>query len=231
MNNQLDWNLVQVFLAVAATGSLTGAAKRLGLSQPTVGRQLRELEEVLGVPLVVRHSRGVALTHEGEELRETAMGVAVQMQALVRQASGTRTRVEGVVRISASDMVGTHVLMPTLAHIRTAWPGVVVELLLDDGPTDLLKGDADIAVRMFRPAGKELVARRVAQIAVGLFASASYLRQRPPIHTDDDLFEGEHSLIGYDRNLTMVQAFAQSEPRWTREATHFRVDSMLAQLE
>ena len=229
MNNELDWRLLRVFLAVANTGTLTAAAQVLGSSQPTVGRQLTQLEAQLGAPLVVRHSRGIALTVHGSQLWEVAKRVDAQMQAVVRQAQGNQGRLEGTVRISATEMVGVYILMPALARLRAAYPGIALELVLDSGAADLATSQADIAVRMFRPAGQDLVARRVGFIATALFASRDYAARRGLPEALEDLVE--HDLVGFDRNQLILRAMAQAVPGLSREALSLRTDSMLAQLE
>lgn len=229
MNDSLDWNFLRVFLAVANTGTLTAAAEALGSSQPTVGRQLAQLEAQLGAALVVRHSRGITLTAQGEALWQMAKRVDTQMQAVVRQAKGAQGRLEGTVRISATEMVGVYILMPALARLRAVYPGIALELVLDNGAADLATSQADIAVRMFRPDGQDLVARRVGFIATALFASRDYAARRGLPETLQDILA--HDLVGFDRNQVILRAMTQAFPGLSRETFAFRTDSMLAQLE
>lgn len=227
--NDLDWNLVRTFAAVAQTGSLTAAATRLGSNQPTVGRHLRALEDLLGVPLVLRHARGVRLTPEGEALLASAQAVEGRMQAFVRRAQGARERPQGVVRITASEMFGLKVVLPLLAELRAAWPEIALELVLDDQPTDLLQGAADVAVRMFRPTQQDLVARRVGAVRLGLFAHADYLARRGVPADFADL--ARHDTVGYDRLAPQSAAMARIHPQLGSARCALRTDSAAGQLD
>ncbi len=231
MNDELDWNLLKVFVAVANAGTLTGAARGLGSSQPTVGRQLKLLEAQVGTPLVVRHSRGVVLTQQGQDLLTRARLIDSQMQALLRQARGAQGTLEGTVRLSMTEMVGTYILMPALARLRVVYPDIALELLLDNSAADLLQGEADIAVRMFRPQHLELVGRKVGFIAAGWYASEAYIARCGAPETFADLLGTQHDMVGYNHNPFMLRSMAKFDPRLTRESVRFRTDSMVGQLE
>lgn len=230
MNDTLDWDLLRVFLAVAQTGSLTQAAARLGSSQPTTGRQLRALEEQLGAALVRRHSRGIALTERGEALLETALAMDGHMQALTRRLQATQDAPEGVVRISATEVVGVHIMMPALGRLRAAYPRIALELTLSTEAADLLQGDADIAVRMFRPTQDELIARKVGSVEVGFYASDAYLARRGVPKTLDALVAPPHDHIGPDHAPAFYRWSCALHPALTRDRVGFRTNSLLAQL-
>ncbi len=228
MNSNMDWNQVRVFLAIARTQSLTAAARELGVSQPTVSRQLQALEEVLSVSLLRRHSRGVALTAEGEALRAHAEAVNTQMAAFARAATGVQAQIQGHVRVSATETVGAILLPEVLTRLRRTHQGLQVSLRLDNLAQDLLAGDVDIAVRMFRPKQRDLVGRKVGVARSGLYASLSYLQEKGTPQSLDDL--AHHDVIGFDRNTMFLRAFEAASPHLAPGKLAFRTDSMLAQL-
>jgi DNA-binding transcriptional LysR family regulator len=223
-----DWSYYRAFLAVFREGSLSGAARDLGLTQPTLGRQIAELEQNLGAALFVRSPRGLTPTDAARDIAPHAETMAAAAGALARAASGGASDVAGVVRITASDVVGAEVLPPMLAEFRRAHPGIAIELVLSNRVEDLLRGEADIAVRMVRPSQDALVARRIGSVNVGLYAHRTYLRSAPPLTTVAALRE-EHALIGFDRETPylreLVSRFALERPQFA-----LRADSDLAQI-
>lgn len=226
-----DWGLYRSFLAVAGEGSLSAAARMLGMTQPSLGRHVRELEATLGVALFTRSPQGLTLTEVGAELAEHARGMAAASAALRRAASGSRQEVRGVVRITCSEVIGGEVLPAMLAGLRRQQPGIVIELSLSDATEDLLRKDADIAVRMLRPSQGALVARRVGAIGLGLFAHRRYLKERGTPRTLADLHR--HVLIGFDRETPALRAMRGRVPGgevYAREHFALRTDSPLAQL-
>lgn len=229
--DELDWGLCRSFLAVASEGSLSAAARMLGMTQPSLGRHVRELEATLGVALFTRSPQGLALTEVGAELVEHARGMAAASAALRRAASGSRQEVRGVVRITCSEVIGGEVLPAMLAGLRRQQPGIVIELSLSDATEDLLRKDADIAVRMLRPSQAALVARRVGAIGLGLFAHRRYLKERGTPRTLADLHQ--HALIGFDRETPALRAMRGRVPGgevYARGHFALRTDSPLAQL-
>ena len=150
-----SWDLYRSFLAVLRTGSLSAAARSVALPQPTIGRQVNELEKALGVTLFTRSRNGLTATDAALELRAHAEGLEARVAALLRSASG-RSATRGVVRISASEVVGAEVLPPILASLHEAHPELVIELVLTNKNEDLLNREADIAVRMVRPTQQAL---------------------------------------------------------------------------
>ncbi|MBD8871579.1 LysR family transcriptional regulator [Rhodanobacter sp. DHB23] len=225
------WDLYRSFLAVAGEGSLSAAARMLGMTQPSLGRHVRQLETMLGVALFTRSPQGLALTELGAELAEHARGMAAASAALRRTASGSRQDARGVVRITCSEVIGGEVLPAMLAGLRRQQPGIVIELSLSDATEDLLRKDADIAVRMLRPSQAALVARRVGAIGLGLFAHRCYLKERGTPRTLADL--RAHALIGFDRETPALRAMRGRVPGgevYAREHFALRTDSPLAQL-
>src|SRR5579859_6165289 len=139
----VDWGLYRTFLAVLDEGSLSGAARRLALTQPTVGRHVEQLEADLGTPLFTRSVAGLQPTETALALRPHAETMAAAAEALVRTASGEADAMRGVIRLTASDIVGVEVLPPILTGFHEAHPEAVTELPLPNRKEDLLRREAD----------------------------------------------------------------------------------------
>lgn len=226
-SDALSWELMRSFLAVLVEGSLSGAARTLGQTQPTLGRHIAELEASLGASLFVRSPRGLLPTEAALELQPHAEAMAAAADALVRTASGSRDAVRGAVRVTASEMIGAHVLPPVLTAFRALHPEVVVELVLSNRTEDLLRREADIAIRMVKPTQGALVAKALGDIALGLHAHPSYLAGREHPQTLDDL--RRHSIIGYDQETPAIRALLRQGLKFGRDSFSLRTDSDLAQ--
>jgi Transcriptional regulator len=222
------WELYRSFLAVLREGSLSGAARALGLTQPTVGRHIQELESSLGAALFTRAPNGLRPTNAAHKVEPHAQAMAGAAATLIRVISGKDFEAQAVVRIAASEIVGTEVLPSILTEFRAHHPGVVIELSLSDQTEDLLRRDADIAVRMTRPKQASLVARRVGNAAVGLHAHRRYLNEHGRPSTMEQL--SQHVLIGFDRETASIRALQRLGMNLRREDLAFRTDSHLAQL-
>jgi DNA-binding transcriptional LysR family regulator len=162
----IDWQLYRSFLGVLTEGSLSGAPRALGTTQPTVGRHVEALEKAFGTTLFTRSPTGLLPTDAAHELRPFAQAMHSHAAALERAAAklGDAGDIRGVVRVSCSEVVGVEVLPPVIAQLCAAHPGLRVELVLTDRLQDLLQREADIAVRMARPAQEQLLARRDAEL-------------------------------------------------------------------
>jgi DNA-binding transcriptional LysR family regulator len=224
-----DWSLYRTFLAVLDAGSLSGAARALGLAQPTVGRQIEALEAALGgEALFTRSPGGLKATRAALTLAPHAQAMAAAADTLVRAAAGAAEDMSGTVRITASDIVGAEVLPPILAEFRETWPGIEIELVLSNRQEDLLRRDADIAVRMARPTQDALLARRIGTVPLTLFGHRSYLQKHGAPRSIEDL--RGHTLIGYDRLRPDLGGLADLPFEVSREMFALRTDSDLAQL-
>lgn len=223
-----DWHLFRAFLAVVREGSLSGAARTLATTQPTMGRQIAALEASLGVKLFTRSINGLSPTEAGLRLISSAEGMAAAAETAWRLASGKMDEARGTVRITASEVIGGEVLPPILAGFHSLYPQISVELVLSNRNEDLLRGDADVAVRMVRPSQVALIARRIGNIDAGLYAHQHYLRSHPMPLCLHDL--RQHALIGYDRNPAQSRMIEMMGVPLTREMFAFRSDSDLAQL-
>lgn len=228
MGSEIGWELYRSFLGVLREGSLSGAARALGLTQPTVGRHVAALEAALRVPLFTRSSSGLMPTDVALALRAHAEAMESTADALARAATSFGEDVRGVVRISASDVVGVEVLPPIVARLRQRHPALTVELALTNRVQDLLRREADIAVRMTRPGQTQLIARHIGGIELGLHAHRDYLARCGTPRDAGELVR--HALIGHDRPTAFIRQIAESFPGFDRGAFALRTDSDLAQL-
>ncbi len=216
------------FRAVLRDGSLSGAARRLGVTQPTLGRHIESLEEALGIALFARSSRGLTPTDAALRLAAHVETMAAASAALARAAAGEAAPDQGVVRVTASEVMGCEVLPPLFASFRTANPGVAIELVLTNRNEDLARRDADLAVRMIRPTQNALVAQRIGESKIGLFAHRAYLEAFGTPANVEDL--GRHRLIGYDQDDRSFRAAGALAFHISRERFGFRCDNDLALL-
>jgi len=220
------WELYRTFLAVVREGSLSGAARVLGLTQPTAGRHVDALERALGLTLFLRTQQGLSPTEAAVSLRPFAESLEATSAALLRAASSHGTGVRGTVRITASDVVATEVLPPILAELHAAYPQLTLELAPSNRMEDLLHREADIAVRMQRPTQGALVARHIGGIELGIYGHHRYLAQRGMPATLDAL--AQHALIGYDKDNAFLRSVRAQLPWMQRNRFALRTDSDLA---
>lgn len=224
-----SWELYRTFLGVLTQGSLSGAAREIGIAQPTVGRHVDALEKALGLVLFTRSQVGFLPTEAALALRPLAETMASTAAALQRVASGQAEGqgARGTVRITASEIVGAEVLPPILAKLRQAQPELTVELVTTNELQDLLRREADIAVRMAEPKQGALVAKRIGAIEIGMYAHREYLARCGTPRTEAEL--AGHTLIGFDTETPYLRA-AGKLMGVRREMFHFRCDSDVTQL-
>jgi len=224
--DRLDWSLVEVFLAVAETGSLSGAARALGSSQPTVGRQIREIETQLGAVLFQRQPRGLSLTDTGAALVTPANAMRGAMHRISLTAAGQQESLEGSVRLTASMIMSVFHLPELIAEIRLAEPSINIELVASDASRNLLFREADIAIRMYRPTQRDLVARHLGNMEMAAYASKSYLSRHGMPRKIEDLLS--HDLVGFDDNPAIIEGFATAGLKVDREMFKLRCDDQVA---
>jgi DNA-binding transcriptional LysR family regulator len=225
MNTLFDWSLVCSFLAVLDHGSLLAAARQLQSSQPTIGRHVAELESQLGLVLFERTGRGLLPTEAALRLAESARLMQSGADQLARRVAGVDRSTSGTVRITASQPVACYVLPPLLAQMRLTLPEVQVELVASNAVSNLLRREADIAVRMVQPEQATVIARRVGKVALRACAHQDYLRRRGIPRQPLDLLS--HELIGGDRNEETLKGFAARGLSVDREHFAFRTDDLI----
>lgn len=225
-----SWELWRSFLAVVRAGSLSAAARRLRVAQPTLGRHVEELEAALGIPLFTRSRAGLAPTPAALRLVPLAEAMDASAAALIRAAAPADEdgQAAGTVRVAASEVMGVEVLPPILAAMQRRHPRIVVELALSSRTEDLLRRDADVAVRMVRPEQKAVLARKVGAVGLGFYARRDHVEAHGAPAGPEDL-RGRR-LVGFDRDDTSARAVAADRLPVDRGMFTFRTDSDLAQL-
>lgn len=193
-----NWNRARAFLVAVEEGSLSAAARALGVAQPTLGRQVAALEQELGVALFERVGRSIKLTPSGLELVEhvRAMGDAASRVSLT--ASGQSQSVEGTICITATEFYAAFVLPPIVRRLREAAPGIVIEIVASNALSDLRRREADVAIRNARPNDPDLIARKVKDDAAHLYAAPAYIDRIGRPTSPSEFSDAE--FIGYDNN-------------------------------
>lgn len=202
-NRTPDWSLWRSFEAVVSEGSLTGAAKKLGLSQPTLGRHIEALEADLGVSLFERQLRGLRPTNTAQRLLTHISRANAALAEASIVAAGSSNFSTGTVRLTASTVTSHYSLPAILRDIRIAHPQIDVELVPSDSAQNILLRDVDIAIRMFRPTQDELITKKIAESPLSATASQSYLQRMGTPLSPTDL--SEHELVGFDKNDLLVK--------------------------
>jgi DNA-binding transcriptional LysR family regulator len=229
MPDELDWSWCRSFLGVMRRGSFSAAARHLGVAHPTVRRHVLDMERHLGAPLFVRSPAGLEPTDTARAVRPAAEAMEAAAEHLVRAGSAPAEAVAGTVRITASEIMGTEVLPPLLSRLRREHPGLVFELALTDALEDMLRHDADIAIRMVRPTQVDLVAQRVGVVELGLYATQEWIEAHGVPRSLAGLLKSG-GLVGYDRGQGLIDALRDAGTGAARADFGFRSDSTLAQL-
>ncbi|WP_440111081.1 LysR family transcriptional regulator [Acidovorax sp. BL-A-41-H1] len=196
--DNLDWNQLKAFLQTAQTGSLSAAARKLGLSQPTLSRQVAAIEQQMGVTLFERVGKAMMLTPTGLDLLEHARAMGAAAEALGMAASGRSQAVGGVVSVSATDAVATYLLPPIVQRLRAQEPGIAVEVIASNAISDLLRREADIAIRHVQPGQPDLIARLVREAQAFFYASEEWVRHHGHPRSAEDAVH--LPFVGSDRN-------------------------------
>ena len=227
--NNLPWELIQSFSAVAKAGSLSKAAIELGTSQPTLSRHIIALEEKTGLTLFDRSTQGLKITSAGVKLIESSESMQQASELFSRIATGATLSLEGSIRISANEVIGLYYLPEIIGLFNQKYPEVKVEIDISNKPTSLNKRDADIALRMFRPTQPNLVAKRLADIALRFVASKSYLAMYSEPKSLEDV--SNHILIGYDRDRQFIKAIEQLKWPISEKSFAIKTDFLPMQIE
>lgn len=229
MTREADWTLWRSFEAVVARGSLSGAARALGLSQPTLGRHVEALERALDVTLFERSLQGLRPTEAALRLYEPVAAAHRALAEAALLAEGSSTVLSGSIRITSSAVTSHYVLPPMLRQLRNDFPNIAIELVPSDSAENLLLREADIAVRMFRPTQLDLVTRRLGAIPVVACAHQTYLARRGMPASAEELTT--HDLVGFDRSDLIIDAARAMGHRLQRQDFVIRTDSQTAMWE
>lgn len=225
---EFDWNRARAFLATAEEGSYSAAARALSLTQPTVGRQVAALEEELEVILFERVGNVLELTDAGLELLEHVRGMNAAAQRLVLAATGQSTAIEGTVSIAASEAVSAYLLPPIVAALRGEHPAIEIDLVASNTTSDLLRREADIAVRNYRPTDPDLFATKVRESRAWLYATPAYLDSLADTSTPEALSK-DLRIIGFDNAQQFIDLFVRHGYQLTPDSFPVRTTNHLVQ--
>lgn len=220
----IPWQLLQSFAAISEAGSLSAAAIKTGGSQPTLSRHLNQLENHLGVRLFFRSSAGLTLTPEGAAVQAHAETMA-QAAAQLSFSGAQAQEVSGTVRITASQIAATYLLPKMLSSLHAAHPALSLEVVATDQSDNLLRREADLAVRMYRPTQNDLIAKKVAELPIGIYAARSYAARHGLPAQPQDL--ANHKVIGYDRSTLIIDGMRQVGVDVDRSFFAFRSDDQV----
>ena len=196
--NNLDWNQLKAFLETAETGSLSAAARKLGLTQPTLSRQVAAIEQFMGVTLFERVGKSMALTPTGLDLLEHARAMGAAADALSLAATGSSQAVRGVVSVSATDVVSSVLLPPLVKKLHDQEPGIAIDVIPSNALSDLLRREADIAIRHVKPEQPDLIARLIREATAYFYASESWVNAHGHPRSAEDA--ARLSFVGSDRS-------------------------------
>jgi DNA-binding transcriptional LysR family regulator len=229
--DKFDWNQLNAFLETAETGSLSAAARKLGLTQPTLSRQVAAIELRLGVTLFERVGKSMVLTPTGVELLEHARAMGTAAEAISLAATGRSQAVGGVVSVSASDVIAIHVVPPLVRQLREQEPGITIEVVVTNALSDLQRREADIAIRNVKPDQPELIARLIGDCKVGFYASKEWVKTHGNPRTAKDA--AKLAFVGYDRSGKYLSYLQQhglllTEANFTCYTDHSDAHSSLA---
>jgi DNA-binding transcriptional LysR family regulator len=225
----MNWDDIRIFLGVARCGQILAAARRLGLNHATVARRITALETALGTRLFDRSTSGCFLTEAGSRFLESADRMEAEMMAARADLGGNSVELSGTVRIGAPDGFGVAYLAPRLAELTRTHPGLTVQLVPVPRSFSLSRREADIAVTIDRPEHGRLIAAKLVDYALGLYASKDYLDSKGVPETIADL--GQHDLVGYVEDLVYSPALNYAAEITKTWPSRFEVASALGQTE
>jgi DNA-binding transcriptional LysR family regulator len=213
-------------------GTLSAAAETLCQTQPTIGRHIRDLETAVGEPLFTRRGSLITPTPRAAALYERAAAMEMAAYAVERDIAGSNGAAmaieQGTVRLSVPEVLGSHVIPGIIADFQALHPGIAIELAATNATDDLMRREADIAVRLYRPRQPDLVMTKAGAVHVGLYATPDYLASHPPIESLADF--ARHRMIGEDQGDRLIKAMLAFGLPVTRDSFIYRADSILAQI-
>ncbi len=224
----LDWNLLKSFTHVVQEGSLSGAARALNSTQPTIGRHIEALEAELGVALFIRSREGLVPTEDALNLLPEAQAMAGSYRIFVRKVAGENQESVGTIRLAVSEVMGIEVLPEILARCHRQYPNIKIELSISNKLDNLLRRDADVAIRMVRPQQDALIAKNVGLSQVGLFCHKKYIEMHGMPTQIGKL--KQHTLIGPDEDHLFFETLKSYGVKLNRDDIWFRMDNQIAQL-
>lgn len=224
-----DWNHIRSFIVTAEEGTLSAAAKALNSTQPTLSRQVSALEAKLKVTLFERVGQRLVLTNSGLELLEHAREMSNAALAFSLTASGQSQKIEGSVIVSAGELTAAFLLPKIIAKLRRLEPGITIEVVVTNEPSDLKRREADIAIRSFHPKQNDLIAKKVGEEVIWLYGTADYLAKFPVISDFSEL--DNIQVIGFDRSNSITDILNQQG--WNLSEQNFAIITpfQLLQLE
>ncbi len=223
LNIDMDWRALQDVVTVAETGSLSAAARRLNISQPTVGRRIEQLEQQLGAVLFNRTAQGLSLTKVGESILNHAKRIEEEALAIERTATGANQQLKGNVRISLVEDLGINWLPQKLSKFHVQFPHLAIEVNIDNRNVNLLRREADIVVRLARPEQPDLICRKVGMLHFGLYASQSYLDEHGIPERTRDLKSHYH--VGFDEEMGCTPQVKKLESLFIQDNIRHRSNS------
>jgi len=228
-SNEINWDCLRYFLASADAGSLTAASKILGSNQPTVGRYIDNLESALGIKLFQRSVRGLILTQEGKDIYERSIHIQNSIVQIQRVAESEKETIRGVVNISVPEGLGHEIIIPALEGFYQKHPNINLVINVSSSTSNLTRGEADIAIRLFRPNEVDLVAKHLGEMKMSLFSSNLYKNKYSFPENLDAL--KDHKIITYGEHFSSLP-----ENKWLLKHSYssahiFSSDSTAARLK
>lgn len=216
---KFDWNHTRAFLVTAEEGTLSAAAKALDMTQPTLSRQVAALEAQLGITLFERAGQRLVLTDSGVELLEHARSMSEAAMLFSLVASGQSQQIEGSVTVSAGELDAVYRLPRIIAKLRREEPGIDIEVIVTNEPSDIKRREADIAIRNFRPTQSDLIAKKLGEESIWLYGTPDYLNQIPKFSDISELREIQ--IIGFDRSNSVSEVL--NKQGWGLSKNNFPV--------
>lgn len=216
-----DWNHIRSFLAVMETGSISSAAQVLGQTQPTISRQLAALEAKLGLVLFERQGRGLSATPAATKLLESAQGMANSAAEFALRASGSNQQIAGEISLACTEADAFFRMPELLQSLRESFPAISVKLVVSNGSSDLLRREADIAIRAFRPVEPDLIIRKLGDFEAALYATPKYLASIADIEPEHKGKTIEY--IGFDAANNSAYINALNEQGYAVSSTNFPI--------